>query len=269
MPEQRPFHDQPQRLQYGEFQAKRIQRELGKFPSLHQWVTESVTRLPEMDVREVPLTNDKWQAELTEVPGQIRRIRGAFFTIDGARITTPAFSWDQPGIQQTTNVVELPTPEGMISADVSGIVGVIQDTKGRVLLTMGQEPFSDTPKHGIVRTPLQTSATKFADLMNGDAKKDPAFTKLLETLFGDNVFDSFKEYLASGSVNVWLLGPADANRLHSRNIGIAFTVDDEAKQEALVADGKNRWVSKEEQKALELAGLLNGHTAVAISANRE
>lgn len=265
MAEARTGGEMKRPLQYGEFQHIAINREVGRFPGLHQWVNESIARLPEMDVRQSPLTNDKWKAETSAIPGEIERIKGSFFTIEGVHVATPAFSWNQPAIQQSTGSVEIPTPEGLMKADISGIVGIIQDASGNVLLTMGQEPLADTPKHALVRTPMQTSATKFADIMNGDVKKDPAFVALLEKLFGENPFEAFKQYLTSGDVRVWPLAAPDANRLRSLNIGITFTVADAKKQEALVADGKNRWVSKDEIKALELSGLLNGHTVAAIA----
>lgn len=260
---QREGSPRPQ-VSFAEFQARRIQTELSPFPALSGWLSERIRTLPEMQVAKSPLTNEKWKAQMAE-GGEVEQINGSFFTVEGVRVQTPKFSWDQPSVQQTGTILELSTPDGAISAQVSGIVGVIKDNEGNILVTVGQEPLSDGPNHAVVKTPLQTSATKFMDVKNGETQKDTNMVAFLTTLYGDNAFDAFLAHIASGEVEVFPLASADANRIHATNIGIAITLADEAKKQALVADGTNRWISKAEYEGLIKTGLLNGHTIAAVT----
>jgi hypothetical protein len=232
------------------------------------WYKERLAALPEMAVTDTELTGKGgWGKEMTP-GGEVERITGAFFDIPGQQIsvTRPDGStagWNQPGIVQKEIPVTLPTPDGDVSMDASGFVGLLRDPEGNVLLTVGQEPLANTDKKALVRTPFQTSAAKLNALLEGDTAKDPNLAGVLEKVGqGRPITDLF----ASGEVDTFPLAPADPNRIAATNVGFSLTVRDENVREELTAGGANRWCSPAEVKGLIRAGVVNGHTAAVFAA---
>lgn len=162
------------------YHTKQI-RETGIEPEkvdLITWYNERLATFGEMTVETVNATNGQnWKAELEGA--EVKEITGSFFAIRGSRVTrfspdgTQQFQWNQPGIHQSEYPFVLPTRNGDIEISVSGLVGVLRDEQANVLLTLAPEPYARSPKNVLFRTPFQTSATKFIDLLNGDREKDP------------------------------------------------------------------------------------------------
>ncbi len=250
----------------------RLLTETGIVPErvdLITWYSERLGTFGEMTVEKANATDGKnWKAEMDGE--EVKEIVGAFFTVDGAAVTRYKpdgevdFPWLQPMIRQAETRLVMPTREGDVEIQISGLVGVARDEANNVLLTLAQEPAARTPKRVLFRTPLQTSATKFLDLLNGQREKDPNLYDLLarigggtdiRAMFGGQIIDSFP------------LPYADANRIDSANFGFAITVTDPDLRETLKNNGANRWCNPAEVRETMRAGLLNGHTAAAIFAS--
>lgn len=229
--------------------------------AVYSWFTERVSALPEMKTEEAPLTDgEQWTHTKTET-SEIQRISSKFFSIEGRSIQTPSFSWNQPGIIAEETPINLPAEQNVEEMDVSGFVGVIRDSEGNVLLTVGQEPLAQTPKKALVRTPFQTSAAKLQGIIDGNFALDQNLATLLQKVGNEKpIADMF----TSGDIETFPLSPADPNRIQATNMGFSLTIADQTVRDSLVNDGKNRWCSLAEAKALSRAGVVNGHTASAL-----
>ncbi len=261
----------PQRAEnsYAAFVASSVDRLTAPdIIGVRDWYKERVARLPEMTVASTELTGKGgWGKEMTD-SGEVSKITGAFFDIPGQQIsvTKPdgtTFGWNQPGIIQSETPITLPTPEGEITMNASGFVGLLRDPEGNVLLTVGQEPLAQTDKKALVRTPFQTSAAKLQGLLAGDRAKDPNLASVIDMIGnGQPISDLF----ASGAIETFPLAPADPNRISATNIGFVMEVADQAVRDELVADKANRWCNPAEVKALIRSGVVNGHTAAVYAA---
>lgn len=247
-------------------------RETGIKPEkvdLITWYNERLATFGEMTVETVNATDGQnWKAELEG--SEVKEITGAFFAIRGSKITrycpdgTQQSQWNQPGIHQAEYPFVLPTRNGDIEILVSGLVGVLRDEYANVLLTLAPEPYARAPKNVLFRTPFQTSATKFMDLLNGDREKDPNFYDSWVRLGGGA---NIKDFFGSDRVDSFPLPYADANRIAAANYGFAVIVTDSDLREALKNNDANRWCSPAEAREIMRAGLLNGITASAIFAS--
>lgn len=270
-------------LTFAEFQELSIDRALEGYPELKAWFEQERAKLPELQVEvgEGPVTNgNDWNAEY--VMGADGKVEGVhaitntrrFFTLKGVKIRKEKgvnaetgekefIEWTQPGLLEEAVEVEVETAFGKAKLRSSGLVGVIKDREGNVLAAIDQEPLADTPNHVVVKDPLQTSMGKFLGIKGDpekgiapDPSKDPGFLATLKLIFGEeDPFGKLLEHLKQPDV-VWPMGPVNGNRLNSPNVTFEIVVDDD-KKEALTLNGKNRWVSEPERKALERAGLLN------------
>lgn len=257
--------------EFNVYREKHIERTLARpeYTDLNNWYQERLANLGEIEVTRSAVTGaGGWNKELTP-EGEVDRIAGAFFTVDGFDVIvrnpdgSRRFGWHQPGLVNAESPINLPSPEGNQEMNVSGFVGVIMDPERNVLLTVTQEPLADTPKRALARTPFQTSATKLQGLLDGKDELDPTLADLLKKV-GDG--KAINEMFASGDVDVFPLALADANRISATNIGFGITIQDETLRDSLAADGRNRWCNNDEVRALKRAGLLNSHTASAIDA---
>jgi len=237
---------------------------------LVSWYQERLETFGVVKLEDVPVTDgDKWKVNLTE-NSEVKEIVGAFFIIKGSQVTrlkpdgSAEFQWNQPGIHQVETEMVLPTREGELNIRTSGIVGALRDEIANVLLTLAPEPYARTPKNLLFRTPIQTSATKLADLLKGERDKDPAMYDLLSKVGGS---EDIRVLFDSGKIDVFPLPYADANRIDATNYGFALTISDPELRETLKNDGRNRWCTPSEVDEAQIAGLLNGHTAGAISAS--
>ncbi len=226
-----------------------------------------------MRITETNVTDGQWKAELMETPEgmQVKRIVGAHFTIDGRHTQvlnpdgTTKFEWNQPAPENSSSQITLPLPDGPQTMMVSGFVGALMDTEGKVLLTVAQETLAKTPKRALIRTPFQTSATKLQGLIDGKDELDPKLADLLKRIGGGKPID---QMFSLGDIDVFPLQEADANRIGASNIGFGIVIKDPDLQQSLAANGQNRWCSEGEISALKRAGLLNSHSASAIDATK-
>ncbi|KKQ34731.1 MAG: hypothetical protein US51_C0029G0003 [Microgenomates group bacterium GW2011_GWA2_37_6] len=239
-----------------------------EFAGLRTWYEERLVSFPEYTVTDANLTDGtNWKAALT-VEGQVEFVDGAFFTLKGQRITITkpdrsTFGWDQPGLIQKEGKVTVETDEGAEEITASGFVGVVKDADGNILLTLGQEPFAKTPKNVLARTPIQTSASKLASILDGDTAKDAAMYEFMSTVTGSEDVSGF---FAAHAQDMFPPPYADANRIQATNIGFTTTISDPAMREAVTKNGQNRWCTPNEVARLAKAGILNGHTAAAVLA---
>ena len=266
---------QPRRQEvtgYQTFLARRVERELGspKFRDLANWFSGRMQALPDMYTEPTPLTGKGgWSYEATPDGTQVDKIVSGFFEFKGDLVHTgkqkddgTEVTWNQGGIHQAESSVTLPTPEGDFGMDASGFVGMIQDDKGNMLLSVGQEPYAKSPKRALARTPFQTSAKKLQGLLEGNKDLDPGLARTMDIIGqGRTPQQLFKD----GTFNAFPLAAADANRIAATNIGFVHTVKDEKIKKALESDGANRWCTPDEVSALIRAGLVNGHTIAAAA----
>jgi hypothetical protein len=256
---------------YTAFMA-RARRELENRPEYREvvkWYAERVVSLPEMRLSKTPVTGKGgWTKEMTN-DGEVSQINSGFFTFEGDDVDTgltkadgTKIGWNQGGIKQTETPVTIPTPDGAISMNASGFVGIIRDPDGNILLSVGQEPYAQSEKKALVRTPYQTSAKKLQGLIEGNTDLDPGLAKTMHMLSRGEKTPA--QMFADGTFTAFPLAPADPNRIQATNIGFAHVVRDRDIHQKLVEDKKMRWCSPTEAKALTRAGLVNGHTAAAI-----
>ena len=234
------------------------------------WYQERLASIGEMTLEEDNVTDGQnWKAELTK-EGEVKEISGAFFKVRGTKVTrhhpdgTVQSSWTQPGIHQVETELVMPTRNGEMKVKLSGLVGIVRDVAGNVLLTVAQEPYARAPKNALFKTPFQTSATKFAALLAGDKEKDPNMYDLLVKIGGS---EDIAAMFAGEKVDSFPLPYADANRIDATNYGFAVTVSDPDLRETLKNNGQNRWCTPAEVREIMRAGLLNGLAASTIFAS--
>lgn len=253
-------------------QLQAIQLALTEVPNLFEIYRADLERLPKMEISPYPVADGAdWKAtgvEETKV-GEIESSRG-FFYVRGAKVTRearpdlnkPGLEWTQPYIAQSSDFIEVQTLEGM--KKFNGFVSIISDATGRVLLTLENELLADKPKHGLYRTPLQTSAAKLRQVREGKAQYDPVLSMLLTSASGSqaDLFAMFSE----GKLKLKELPLADPNRIATFNGTWNMMVDDPKVIQELERIG--HFFTPEQINALINAGLVNGHTVNAIAANR-
>ena len=233
------------------------------------WYKEQLVNFGEMAAEAAPLTDgNQWKRELTP-SGEVDKVDGSFFTLQGQTITrynpdgTVGFKWTQPGLIQKEGEVNLPSKEGQERVRISGFVGIIKNGD-KILLSFAQEPFSHSPKKVLARTPFQTSAAKLQGIIDGKRELDPHLFDLIASIAPGKSPD---EIFRMGILDVFALPYADANRIDATNLGFVMQVKEPELIKKLENNGKNRWCSPQEAAALAKAGLLNGHTATAILAS--
>lgn len=233
------------------------------------WYKEQLRKFGEMTVEQAPLTDgDKWRKELTP-NGEVDRVDGSSFTLQGRTITrynpdgTVAFKWTQPGLIQKEEEINLPFQEGQKQVKISGFAGIIK-SGDKILLSLAQEPFAHSPKKVLARTPFQTSATKLQGILGGKRELDPQLFDLIASIAPGKSLD---EIFGMGILDIFPLPYADANRIDATNLGFAMQVKEPELIKKLENNGKNRWCTLQEAAALAKAGLLNGLTASAIFAS--
>lgn len=253
------------------FRKEALERTLDETEGVRLWYEECLRRLGEMTVEDAPLTNSvEWKATMTE-GGEVEEVDGAHFTLIGQTVTrynpdgTIAFRWTQPGLLQKESTVTIPTTEGVREITASGFVGIILDEEDNVLLTLAQEPFAQTPKKALIRTPFQASIAKLDGILKGDRKLDPTLSDLL-TVFGGG--DDILKVFASGQVDLFPLPDTDANRIGAGNVGFALRITNPDLRDSLTGNGENRWFTPPEVSYITRAGLINGHTANAYLASK-
>jgi len=237
------FNEQPSTVSYLDSHIDTMLK-APELTGIRTWYEGQLANLGEITVTPAPLTDgDRWRRELTSA-GEVDKVDGAFFTLQGQAITkynpdgSVSSGWTQPGLLQ-------------------------KDANGNVLLTVAQEPFAQTPKRALARTPFQTSSTKLQGIVDGNRDLDPTLYDLIASVATGK---SPSEIFQMGDVSLFPLSYADANRIAATNIGFVLAVTDAKLAKKLESDGKNRWCSIEEVKGLTKAGLLNGLTATAIFA---
>ncbi|OGH57554.1 MAG: hypothetical protein A2186_00245 [Candidatus Levybacteria bacterium RIFOXYA1_FULL_41_10] len=262
------FNEQPSTVSYLDSHIDTMLK-APELTGIRTWYEGQLANLGEITVTPAPLTDgDRWRRELTSA-GEVDKVDGAFFTLQGQAITkynpdgSVSSGWTQPGLLQKEGEIEIPPPEGSRKIKFSGAIGIIKDANGNVLLTVAQEPFAQTPKRALARTPFQTSSTKLQGIVDGNRDLDPTLYDLIASVATGK---SPSEIFQMGDVSLFPLSYADANRIAATNIGFVLAVTDAKLAKKLESDGKNRWCSIEEVKGLTKAGLLNGLTATAIFA---
>ena len=237
--------------------------------AVRNWYQEQLRNFGEMTSEPAPLTDGKqWKGELTQ-SGEVDRVVGSYFIVQGRNITrynpdgTVSFKWTQPGLIHKEVEMIIPSKEGQELVRISGIVGIIRDEKGNVLLSLSPEPFAHTPKKVLVRTPFQTSVAKLQGIIDGQRELDPLLFDLIGSIDPGKSMD---EIFRMGKLELFPLPYADANRIEATNLGFSIHVRDSELIKKLENDGKNRWCSPKEVAALAKAGLLNGHSSAVILA---
>lgn len=254
-----------------DFRNSQIEIVLGKpeLAGVRNWYKEQLGNFGEMTVEQSPLTDgDEWKKELTS-NGEIDRVDGAFFTLQGQTITkynpdgTVAFRWTQPGLIQKEGEVTLPFKEGQEKVRISGFVGIVKNGD-KILLSLAQKPFAHSPKKVLARTPFQASAAKLQGIIDGKRELDP---QLFDLIANTSSRKTIGEIFRMGILDVFPLPYADANRIDATNIGFVMQVKEPELIKKLENNGKNRWCSPQEVAALAKAGLLNGFTSSAVLAS--
>lgn len=246
---------------------EKIRLVLSEYPHLYDRYRRELEALPEMTVEPYPLTDgEAWRTEGVE--GQaIQKITSprGFFNLVGIKITKPpkgefkGFGWTQPLMDQAIDSIEVETPQG--TRELNGFVSIVTDTKGRVFLTLGQEPAARTkPKFALYKTPFQASATKFKEIREGKAELDQAQAMVLRSMGEElDIFNLFR----TGKIPLLELPLADANRMDTVNGSWNLQVSEPEVIEKLSEIGN--FYTLNEIQALMRTGLVNGLTVNSIA----
>ncbi len=230
------------------------------------WFEQSRATYGDMVTETVPVTDsDRWKFEM--VGEQVGRIVGAHFEIRGSLVTrynhdgSISLRWLQPGIHHSGTTTEVPINGENKELTFDGFLGAVFNSKGEVLLTLGQEPYADSEKKVLLRTFMQASVTKFTQVLNGEEDKDP----MMYLLFQSIGIRGFTDIVNQKGFDLFVLPYADANRVDGKNIGFAITIGDLELEKKLEAGGRNRWCTLEEAQLAARTGNLNGHTTNVIA----
>lgn len=225
------------------------------------WYNEQLKNLPEMEIEPFSVTGaGGWEVNLTP-ENQVESIKGRHFDIVGRKITTPSFGWNQPIIVQRSE--ELTTTEGKIDR-ISGIVLLLEDTQGRIFVSVAQEPgikaqvIEGKEVHPVVRTPFQASVEKLQQLASGNEKVDSILYGVLDSLSKDSGRD-----LSSMVQDIpFKRVPTDGNRIESNVLYGALQLTQEAANLVAQKVPQGRFFSPNQLEVLPL----NGHLHIALSA---
>jgi len=224
------------------------------------WYHERLRLLPELKVTDFFVTDgEKWRGTITP-EGQVQDVQGAQFAVKGLKAELSNFSWNQPYIAQGYELAEDTDGEEI---KVSGIVIIVTDPEGKVLLSAANEPkakekiIDGVEKHPVIRTPIQTSVTKLKQLEAGEEKADPILFAILNDLAqvtGKDLRGTVKELEVKPPT-------PDGNRLESYvYYGELPVTADRAKELAEKTGGM--FLSKKQRQALEVE--INGHAHNAL-----
>lgn len=219
------------------------------------WYMQELGKLPEITSELASVTDgQKWVRTLTS-EGEIEKIEGAQFSIEGRKIKKGSLEWNQPILVQKGEWIETKTGEKRY---VIAVVLMITDSKDRVLLTVDQEPaapimkLDDKEIRPVVKTPAQTSMTKMKAILEGDRDKDKNFSAILDIVKGEK---TVQEFIAGLEL---ISAPTDGNRMDSNVLYGSLNIDSETadKIQAAIPDGK--FLTKDQIKVLTDFGALNG-----------
>ncbi|MEK7533951.1 MAG: hypothetical protein AAB600_01300 [Patescibacteria group bacterium] len=225
------------------------------------WYNEQLRNLPEMKVEPFNLTGaGGWEAKFTP-EGQVEAVTGRHFDIEGRKVTTPNFGWNQPVIVQRSE--ELITNEGEIDR-ISGIVLLLENPRGQIFVSVAQEPgikaqtVEGKEIHPVVRTPFQASVEKLQQLASGNEEVDPILYGVLNILSKDSGrnLSSMVQDMPLNRV------PTDGNRIDSNVLYGALQLTQEAANLVAEKVPQGRFLSPNQLKVLPL----NGHLHIALSA---
>lgn len=225
------------------------------------WYNEQISRLPEMKVERFATTGEGgWEARLTP-ENQVESIRGRHFNIEGRKVTTSTFGWNQPLIIQRSE--ELTNERGEVDK-ISGIVLLLTNPEGKIFVGVVQEPgikeqtVNGKEIHPVIRTPFQGSVEKLQQLANGIEKVDPILYSVLNILSKDSGKD-----LSALVQDIPLTKiPTDGNRIESNVLYGKLNLTQEAANLVSERIPQGRFLSKHQLDALPL----NGHLHIALSA---
>ncbi len=237
------------------------------FLESNYWLHQQIAQLPKFTVEPKPdfagNQEDPWGIREKDGVTTISRPDRAFFSVQNQTITLHVgdkeIEWTQPLLIQ--NGQELPTTEG--EQYITGFVFKVYDTRGRTLITLGQEPGAPARTnadgeeiHPALRTPLQTSVSKMTKLIQGKLPAEDKFFQLAKTL---GLVDENNQFNPNN------LGPAtfsidDANRVKALTLMGIVVVSPKQLQAAQKLLGENsKIITPLEESILAVTGLFNGH----------
>ena len=200
--------------------------------------------------------------------GQVDSVSSPFFAVEGIDVSSNDKEWHQGAVIQRSEF--LPTKSGE-KAEISAVIILLNDTKGRTFVTMTQEPLSDAKRtdtkkeiHPVVRSSIQTSVQKLQLISRSAAlgkQYDPALTSILTTIANDRK-STVTDILNATNFSK---APTDGNRIASNVAYGSMNVSDALAQKLKTTVPTGRWCTQKELDALVVSGMSNGILNIARS----
>jgi hypothetical protein len=252
-----------------------------KMVSAIRWFIEESEKLPKMTVESAPLTDEKdWVTtviyenqsegnltdtnETTSKPREVAFIKkknSTMFNLEGRSVKKEGgTAYLYPTIVQRSQEITIPTKDKEVKVDATGVVGVIRDKKGRMLLGLRQEYGATTDNHVILGSPYQTSVSKLENTIQDNENADEDLKELFSKVHkGKTVYSIIED----GEVPVFPGAHVDGQRIEDSTLVFSATITD--KKTIRDIENKERFFNDYEFTGLVRAGLING---LAISAEK-
>jgi hypothetical protein len=245
------------------------------FKELRDWYDTQASRLPNFTVSDAPLESDAWNTIYSikeESRGKVLEIRrddGEFFTIRGVRCTKTdpetgkvIYQWIQPVLECKENSIDFNMYDKDTNLPFYGLLAVIRDTEGNLLIDIDQEVTSENKNNSVARLPVQASSGKIAKMLAGDKSADRGLADLMD-IYGCK---DFNELLKTAD-EILPIAPEDTNRDIKHNLALMLTKIDSSSEmhQRLVASGKRKWLTPEQWDMIVVARLSNSHTTACVS----
>ena len=245
------------------------------FIDLQQWYDTQTGLLPKFEVTDSSLEDAAWNSVFSILPEtkgkvlEIKRFDNEFYKIVGAHCikTDPTtgkiiFEWNQPVLLYKEKPLNVTMFGKEVNLPIFGLLAVIKDSNGNLLMTIDQEVTSENKNRSLIRLPIQASSGKIAQMVAGNLYADKNLADLMQ-IYDCSSFDQ----LLNTAEEILPIAPEDTNRDLKHNIALLMPKIEYGSKlhKKLVSDGKRKWLTQEQWDMVVLARLTNSHTAACVN----
>jgi hypothetical protein len=257
---------------------KDINPEVGKsfeFQELSSWYLERMNLLPNIQIEESDLTNGvDWNLVANQSENGIQALRiekadKSFYGIVGKKITktdsngNKLFSWEQPILEYSEKIIDIKILGKEKRIPVYGLLGLIRDSEGKILMTVDQEAVAETPKNSVIRLPIQASSGKIELLKAGKKEADRNLSNLMTFFPFENA--NIDDFISHAEI-ILPIPPEDTNLAIKHNILLVFPpvpVGSEIHKK-LTEDGSRKFLSEKQIAMVTNSRITNSHTISSV-----
>ncbi len=226
------------------------------------WYNRVLNELGDYTIEEAPMEDALWKVVHDDDGKHLRieRYDGTFFRVISVLCRKGKSTWLQPVLESIHSLMKVVLWGEEVEVPVYGLLMVIRDSEGKILLSIGQETMADTPKKAVVRLPLQASWGKILLMLAGKASDVS-----IEALMAIYDCQTVQELLAL-AVERGREPFEDLDRGWKNNVvWIMPTVQVGTElHEKLTSNGSMMWVDPLQWKIIKMSGLTGLHTVGPI-----